>query len=268
VPAGAGLSSSAALEVACALALLHLSGVQLDSTTIARACQRAENEIAGAAVGIMDQYTAAHARAGHALLLDCRALEHRHVPLPPEVRIVACNSMVRHSIAGGEYNERRAECAQAVAVLKRLHPGIATLRDADLAQVEAARAELGDVPHRRARHIVTENRRVLSAAAALEARDLERLGPLMAESHRSLRDDFEVSVRELDELVAAASTVPGVIGTRLTGGGFGGCTVNLVHESAIVAFRRVVTERYHAATGLMPDVYVSGPGDAASLVGP
>lgn len=258
VPAGAGLSSSAALEVGVATALLELAGVPLDKTTIARLCQRAENEVVGAACGIMDQYTAAHARAGSALMLDCRSLQHRLIPLPAELRIVACNSMVRHSIAGGEYNRRRAECMQAVAKLAERDPRVTSLRDVDLVRLEEASVSLGNLLFRRARHIVTENARVIRAAQALEARDLGALGPLMADSHRSLRDDFEVSTPELDLLVEAAHDSPGVYGARMTGGGFGGCTVNLVHEDVMDEFRRRITTRYEAATGLRPEIYVSG----------
>ena len=266
VPPGAGLSSSAALEVAVATALLDLAGVPLDPTTIARLCQRAENEVVGAACGIMDQYTAVHARAGNALMLDCRSLQHRLIPLPATLRIVACNSMVRHSIAGGEYNRRRAECIAAVAKLAEHDPGVTSLRDVDLARVEEARASLGDLLFRRARHIVTENARVILAALALEACDPAALGRLMAESHRSLRDDFEVSAPELNLLVDAARENPGVLGTRMTGGGFGGCTVNLVDEEFVDDFRAHMLTRYEAVTGLKPDIYVSGSAGAAGAL--
>jgi galactokinase len=266
VPPGAGLSSSAALEVSVATALLGLEGVSLDPTTVARLCQRAENEVVGAAVGIMDQYTAVHARAGAALMLDCRALQHRQIPLPPDVRIVACNSMIRHSIAGGEYNTRRAECAAAVLKLKERNPAVTSLRDVDLPCLEAARETLGDRLFRRARHVVTENARVIVAADALDRHDLSSLGPLLAASHRSLRDDYEVSIFELDLLVDAAVESPGVHGSRMTGGGFGGCTINLVDESAVEEFRSRITNRYESATGLKPDIFVSRSADAAGAV--
>jgi galactokinase len=266
VPAGAGLSSSAALEVAVATALLALAGRSLDPTLVARLCQQAENEVVGAATGIMDHYTALHARVGTALILDCRRLQHRLIPFPAELRIVACNSMVRHSIAGGEYNRRRIECAEAVATLKKWGSRIDSLRDAHLPGLEDARESLGDLLFRRARHVVTENVRVIRAAWALEAHDLAMLADLMAESHRSLRDDYEVSVRELDLLVEAAAGGPGVHGSRMTGGGFGGCTVNLVHQDAIEAFRAQITARYEAATGVRPETYVSGAAGAAGAV--
>lgn len=266
VPAGAGLSSSAALEVAVANALLDISGVSLDTRTIARLCRRAENEVVGAACGIMDQYTALHARTGSALMLDCRSLQHRLIPLPGNLRIVACNSMVRHSNADGDYNTRRAECIAAVARLAEDDPHVRSLRDLDLGLLEEARSRLGDRLFRRARHIVTENARVTDAALALEACDLGALGTLMAQSHRSLRDDFEVSAPELDLLVDAASGSPGVCGARMTGGGFGGCTVNLVHENFVDEFRSAITSRYEAATGVRPEMYVSGPAGAAGVV--
>ena len=265
VPAGAGLSSSAALEVAVATALLDLAGVSLEPTTIARLCQRAENDVVGAAVGIMDHYTAVHARAGVALMLDCRALRHHAIPVRSDVRIVACNSMVRHSIAGSEYNRRRAECAAAVAILKQ-RPGVTSLRDADLLHLEASRERLNDVLYRRARHVITENARVILAAHARQTGDLAALGPLMADSHASLRHDYEVSVPELDLLVEAASGLPGVYGARMTGGGFGGCTVNLVHQEAVDGFREAVTARYQTATGRRPDIYVSGAAESARRV--
>ena len=266
VPVGGGLSSSAALEVAVATALLDLAEVQLDSTTIAWLCQRAENEVVGAAVGIMDQYAATQAKPGHALVLDCRRLQHRHIPLPSGIRIVACNSMVRHSIADGSYGDRRGECAAAVEKLSGRAPGLSSLRDADLVLLEQARTELGDVLYRRARHVVTENARVIRAAQALDDGDLDALGRLMADSHRSLRDDFEVSIPELDFLVAAAAEQPGVYGARMTGGGFGGCTVNLVREDAVDAFRERIVTRYEASTGLTPAVYISGAAGAAGPI--
>jgi galactokinase len=266
VPGGAGLSSSAALEVATALALLDLEGASVDRTTIAQLCQRAENEFVGAAVGIMDHYTAVHARAGSALLLDCRGLNHRFIPLPAEVRIVACNSMVKHSIAAGEYNRRRADCRAAVSRLSQRHPTLSSLRDVELPQLEESRAELGDLLFRRARHIVTENARVMQAADALEHGNLTQLGTLMADSHRSLRADYEVSSRELDLLVELATGAPGVFAARMTGGGFGGCTVNLVHADAVDEFRTSVASGYQAATGIRPDIFVSASADGGGRV--
>ena len=265
VPAGAGLSSSAALEVSVATALLDLAGSSLPPSVVARLCQRAENEIVGAHCGIMDQYVACHAQAGTALMLDCRAVEHRLIPLPDDIAIVACNSMVRHSIAAGEYNRRRQECAAAVAALATQHPHVTSLRDVTPALLEESRARLDDVLYRRARHVVTENARVEHLASALAGRHLPALAPLMAESHRSMRDDYEISCPEVDLLVEIAHEIDGVCGARLTGGGFGGCTVNLVQAAAVGGFVEQLSSQYRARTGIRPEVYVS---DASGHAGP
>ena len=264
VPAGAGLSSSAALEVSVAIALLGLANHHLDPTVVARLCQRAENEVVGARCGIMDQYVACHAQAGTALLLDCRSVEHRLIPLPDTLAIVACNSMVRHSIAAGEYNRRRQECAAAVAALASAHPHITSLRDATPAVIEDARGALGDVLYRRARHVVTENVRVEELAGALAEQQLAAIGPLMAESHRSMRDDYEISCAEIDLLVELANELEGVCGARMTGGGFGGCTVNLVQAGAVGDVVERLSAAYRARTGIRAELYVS---DAAAHAG-
>jgi galactokinase len=265
VPLGAGLSSSAALEVAVATTLVDVAGRRLDPTTTAMLCQRVENEFVGARVGIMDQFVACHARPHTALLLDCRSLGSRAVPVPSGVRLVACNTMVRHDHAGGEYNRRRAECERGVAILRTRQPTVASLRDVDPITLEAHRAELPDEIFRRCRHVVTENGRVLRMAAALEQSDLAAIGPLMAESHRSLRDDYEVSCPELDAMVEAAA-MPGVYGARMTGGGFGGCTVNLVDAEAVDEFMRRVPRTYEASTGRKPEIYVSDASGGAARV--
>ena len=241
LPIGAGLSSSAALEVAVGYALLSLSGIRIDRTDLARACQRAELEFAGVRCGIMDQMIACHGRARHAMMLDTRSLDFELLPLPDDVAIVVCNTMVKHNLAATEYNIRRAECETAARAFGR------SLRDATL-------SEVGN--NRRARHVVTENARVQSAAVALKNRNLREFGHLMSESHRSLRDDYEVSCRELDIMVDVASHIDGVYGSRMTGGGFGGCTVSLVDMPAVERFRSTVTEQYKKATGFLPDVYV------------
>jgi galactokinase len=266
VPLGAGLSSSAAIEVAVASALIDCWGLSMEATDVARLCQRAENEFVGARCGIMDQFIACHARAGHALLLDCRSLESRVVPLPAHVRLVACNTMVRHSIAGGEYNRRRAECEQGVAALAARVPGIRSLRDVDLALLQREGGALPDVIRRRCRHVVTENARVAQAAGALARGDLDALGGLMAGSHRSLREDYEVSCTEIELMVQLASDCAGVFGSRLTGGGFGGCTVNLVDQDAVDEFRLHVSSRYEARTGRRPDIYVTEAGRGAEQI--
>ena len=260
VPIGAGLSSSAALEVACGYALADLSGASLDLNCLARAAQRAEHEFAGTRCGIMDQMIACHGREGAALLLDTRTLACRWFSLAPAARIVVCNTMVRHELASGEYNARRADCEAGVAALARAVPSIGALRDATLEQLDAARARMSERVYRRCRHVITENARVEEAADALDARDLPRFGALMDASHVSLRDDFEVSCPELDTMADILRTLDGVHGARMTGGGFGGCAVALVAAIEEASVRREVARRYHAATGLEPDVWVTTAG--------
>jgi galactokinase len=266
VPMGAGLSSSAAIEVASALALADIAGIEIDSQDVARLCQQAEIEFVGARCGIMDQFVSTHGRKGHALLLDCRSLDNRHVRLPADVRLVACNTMVRHRHAGGEYNQRRVECEAGVARIAARFPDVRSLRDVDLARLEACRSDLPDVVFRRCRHVVTENVRVLDFVAALQASNVPALAPLMAASHQSLRDDYEVSCPELDAMVDAGRDAPGSLGSRMTGGGFGGCTVNLVRAEEVEAFRRVVSSRYVSATGRTPDIHVMDAGDGGARV--
>jgi galactokinase len=228
-------------------------------------CQRVENEFVGARVGIMDQFVACHASPRAALLLDCRSLESRTVPVPSGVRLVACNTMVRHGHATGEYNRRRAECERGIAILRARRPDVASLRDVDPSTLEAHRTELPDEIFRRCRHVVTENGRVLRMATALEQNDLAAIAALMAASHRSLRDDYAVSCPELDAMVEAAA-MPGVHGARMTGGGFGGCTVNLVDTEAVDDFMRQVPRKYEASTGRRPEIYVSDAGGGAARV--
>jgi len=275
VPLGAGLSSSAALEVAVALALSTVSQQTLDKVLLARLCQRAENETVGARCGIMDQFASACGRAGYALLIDCRSLEYQllQLDLPlsgrgPAAQLVACNTMVRHQIAGGEYNRRREECEQGVWMLAQAIAGVETLRDVTPAALRAAEARLDPVIYRRCRHVVSENERVRAAAIALGAADLVGFGRLMRDSHRSLRDDYEVSCDELDLMVGIAESIDGVYGARMTGGGFGGCTVNLVRADAVPHFRTIIAERYAQATGHTPEIYVCQTADGAAPVGP
>ena len=266
VPLGAGLSSSAAIEVAVGFALLDQSGLAIDRLELARLCQRAENEFVGARVGIMDQFVACHGRASHALLLDCRSLVSQLVKLPPGIQLVICNSTVKHEIASGEYNRRRAECEQGVRALAKVLPGIRALRDVTLAQLEGHRALLDPTVYSRCRHVVSENDRVESAVRAFDSGDLRALGGLMYDSHRSLRDDYEVSCKELDLLVEMAAAQPGVIGARMTGGGFGGCTVNLVESAALEAFKQNVADNYHARAGRKPEIYTTAAADGVQPV--
>ena len=264
VPIGAGLSSSAALEVACGYALASLAGVAPELDRLARAAQRAEHEFAGMRCGIMDQMVACHGRAGAALLLDTRSLARRWLSMPPAVRVLVCNTMVRHQLASGEYNARRADCEAGVAILARRTPSIRALRDVTIAQLEAARADMPARIYRRCRHVVTENRRVEDAARALACADIRRFGALMDASHASLRDDYEVSCSELDRMVDIVRGLDGVHGARMTGGGFGGCAVALIDASAGVSVQREIARGYRAATGLEPDVWETEAGSGVA----
>jgi galactokinase len=263
VPLGAGLSSSASLEVATALALSSVSGVEVPPLELVKLCQKAEHEYVGTLCGIMDQFIAVFGAAGHALMLDCRSLAYQLLPMPHDLRLVVCNSMVRHELASGEYNRRRADCEEGVKLLQPHLPGIRALRDVSVADLEAWKQELPARVYRRCRHIVTENQRVLAAAKALQSGEADRFGHLMYRSHASLRDDFQVSCKELDLLVDLASSSPGVYGARMTGGGFGGCTVNLLRAGAATAFKERIAQAYRDATGIIPEIYICEPAQGA-----
>jgi galactokinase len=263
VPLGAGLSSSAAIEVAVGFALLGVSGLAVDRSELAQLCRKAENEFVGARVGIMDQFVSCYGHASHTLLLDCRSLQYEFVKLPDDLRIVICNTMVRHEVASGEYNARRAECEEGVRILRIAFPEIRALRDVTLPQLEAHRRSLKPTVFVRCRHVITENGRVKSAVEAFHQGNNKALGTLLQGSHRSLRDDYEVSCKELDLMVEIAMAQSGVIGARMTGGGFGGCTVNLVESAAVSNFKRNVAEEYSSRTGLTPEIYVSPASEGA-----
>jgi len=267
VPIGAGLSSSAAIEVATAVSLLAIAGTDLGRREIASICQRAEHEFAGTKCGIMDQFVSAFGQANHALFLDCRSLGFDTLPLPSGVRIVICNSMVKHELAGGEYNLRRADCEAGVRLLQRHLPDIRALRDVNEAQLQRFSAEIPERIYRRCRHVISENARTLEAAAALRSGDLSRFGELMFASHDGLRDDYEVSCPELDLLVELARECDGVFGARMTGGGFGGCTVNLVKAEAVGQFQTRISHDYQTKTGIQPAIYVCVASDGAGEVG-
>jgi galactokinase len=256
VPIGSGLSSSAALEVASGYALLTNSGLIVDRTELAKLCQRAENEFVGMHCGIMDQFASCHGQAGKALLLDCRSLEYKLLRLPDHVRLAICNTMVTHSLATGEYNARRLECEAGVAHFAQRLPNVRALRDVTEGDLKLYGSDLSEVIYRRCRHVITENDRVLSAGAALENGDLAAVGQLMGGSHRSLRDDYEVSCPELDLMVQLAQQVRGVYGARMTGGGFGGCTVNLIEADTVDEFKETVAQGYEKSTGLTPEIYI------------
>jgi len=256
VPQGAGLSSSASLEVAVCHAFLEVAGQSLPGAEVALLCQRAENEFVGARCGIMDQFVSVHAEQNHALQLDCRSLEFSHEPLPREVRMVICNTMVKHSVAGGEYNQRRQECETGARWFAERRPGVKALRDVSREEFRREESALPETIRKRCRHVITENARVLEASDALCKRDLVKFGRLMAESHGSLRDDFEVSCRELDLMVNLATEIEGVYGARMTGGGFGGCTVNLVKAERVENFQMRIAAEYEQAVGQRPEIYV------------
>jgi len=263
VPLGAGLSSSASLEVATALALTVPAGIAVPRLELAKLCQAAENQYVGARCGIMDQFIASFGVSGSALMLDCRSLEYQLIPAPRDLRLVVCNSMVRHEHASGEYNRRRADCEAGVKLLAQHLPGIRALRDVGIADLDKYKDALPETIYRRCRHVVSENQRVLDAAKALESGDPDGFGRLMYASHASLRDDYEVSCKELDLLVELAASSPGIYGARMTGGGFGGCTVNLVRAEQAAAFEAQMARTYQQATGIRPDIYVCEPAQGA-----
>jgi galactokinase len=263
VPIGAGLSSSAALEVASAFALLSLNGSRLAMPEVAKLCQQAENTFVGARVGIMDQFVSCMGKAGHAFFLDCRSLEFKFVPIPAEIQLVICNTMVKHDLATGSYNTRRQECEEGCRILARRDPNVRALRDVSIEQLERYADDLAPVLRKRCTHIVHETQRVLDAVQCLAHGDLNRLGELMRDSHRSLRDLYEVSCPELDIMVDAAEGLPGHCGGRMTGGGFGGCTVNLVRAGNAEDFVAQVSERYQRKTGISPKVYICSAADGA-----
>jgi galactokinase len=267
VPVGAGLSSSAALEISAGLAFVSIAGAEVDGVALALAGQQAEHEYVGTMCGIMDQFIAALGRAGHALLIDCRSLEATQIPLDTsDTSVVVCDTNVKHELSSSEYNLRREECVRGVEMLREALPGIRALRDVSVEDFQTHAARLPDLIRRRCRHVVTENARTLAAADALREGRSDEMGRLMYRSHESLRDDYEVSCKELDTLVGIARGVAGVSGARMTGGGFGGCTVNLVRRDALEDFHRIIAEGYQQATGIAPTIYVSEACDGAKEV--
>jgi len=256
IPSGAGLSSSAALEAAGALALLGIHGHKVGRTKLAVICQEAENEYVGVACGVMDQMAVLKGNTGHALHIDCRSLKSVPVPLPKGLAIVVCDTKVERSLGGSEYNERRMQCEEAVDVLKKRWPDVKTLRDVTLSQVEKAADDLPPLNLQRCRHVVSENNRVGKLTKAFAKEDLEAIGSLWLESHESLRLQYEVSCPELDLMAAIGRRTVGGVASRLTGGGFGGCTVNLVAEAKAGQFAEQVMEEYKAQTGLDGEAYI------------
>ena len=263
VPEGAGLSSSAALEMAVARSFAVASDLDWDAAAMARAGQQAEQEWVGVHCGIMDQLISAAGRAGHAQLIDCRSLEMTATPLQASIAIVVLDTSTRRRLAGSEYNERRAQCAAAAAA-----GGVASLRDLSLARLADCRGLIGDAAFRRARHVITENARTLAAAEAMRQGNGESLGRLMTESHVSLRDDFEVSTPALDAMVEGALLSPACLGARLTGAGFGGCAVAAVRRDGVEGFIEHACSRFGAVTGLAPKAYVCEAVNGAEVLEP
>jgi len=259
VPLGAGLSSSASVEVATAFAVLGTRGIEMPLSEIALLCQRAENAFVGANVGIMDQFVICCGQQDHAVMIDTRFLTYTLAPIPPTIRIVICNSMIKHSLAEGDggYNTRRAEMEAGLHILQQHRPEIQALRDATMADLEKWGPEMSEKSLRRCRHVITEDNRVLAAVEAFKANDLIRFGQLMHEAQLSFRNDFEASCPEIDILIDLANKQPGCFGARLTGGGFGGCTVNLVAADQAAAFVEAMRAGYLAATGINAEIYTS-----------
>ena len=267
VPSGAGLSSSAALETAVGLALTEIAGQTVERKTLALVGQLTEHEFVGAKIGIMDQFVSANAKKGHALLLDCRSLEHENVPLDTkDIAVVICDTNVKHDLATSEYNTRRAECEQGVRILKKYTPEIEQLRDVSVEELEKYAAHLPETIRRRCRHVVTENERTLRAAAALRKNDLTEFGRLMWLSHASLKDDYAVSSAELDTLVEIAETCPGILGARMTGGGFGGSTVNLVRRAKLTETLERISREYRRKINIEPTILISEAAEGASEI--
>ena len=260
VPIGAGLSSSAALEISVASAFAAVSGHEIEGMELARIGQSAEHEFAGVRSGIMDQFAAVFGKAGHALFLDCRSMEWEPVPVG-RAKLIICNTKVKHDLAEGEYNKRRAQCEEAAAFF-----GKNSLREVSMEDFAARENEMPEVLRKRARHVITENERVVAARDALRADDLAEFGRLMNASHESLRDDYEVSSRELDIMVELARRQPGVFGARMTGGGFGGCTVNLLDGTDHSKFVNDMAENYLSATGIDPEIYICEAADGAGEI--
>ena len=266
LPIGSGLSSSAALEVVTAWALSAPDGPAVEPLEVARISQYAENNHVGVMCGLMDQFASACGVEGSALLFDCRSTEWRAVQLPDELALVVIHSGVSHGHADNEYNDRRAACERVVAAVARDDRSVTLLRDIDMARLEAYRDRLDPVDYRRAFHVLTENERVLAAVAALEADDHVALGELMAGSQASMRDDYAITCPEIDALVELSVSVPGVVGSRMTGGGFGGCTITLAQHEAVAPLRETVERVYPARTGCTPRVWTVSATAGAGLV--
>ena len=267
IPMGAGLSSSAALENGVGFALNELYPLGLDRMALLKISQRAENEFVGAKVGIMDMFASMMGRAGHVIKLDCRSLDYTYAPLKMDgIRIVLCDSRVQHSLVTSEYNTRRAECESGVRFLKTFYPEIHSLRDVTMDMLNRHLRDTEPLIYRRCAYVVQENQRLLDGVAALEANNVDAFGKLMYGSHEGLSHMYEVSCLELDVLVDIARQQPGVLGARMMGGGFGGCTINLVREEALAAFMTQVAKQYKASTGKDTYLHVCKIEDGTHIV--
>ncbi len=267
VPLGSGLSSSAALEVASAMVFKRLNEFEMEGTEMALLCQAAENQFVGVNCGIMDQFISCLGQKDHALFIDCRTLDHEVVPLPAEgVKVIVADTMKKRGLVDSEYNLRRSQCEEAVSILKTYLPKATALRDITISDFRKYRTFLPPTVRRRAEHVVFEDERVLKSVECLRAGKIESFGHLMNQSHESLRENYEVSCRELDAMVDAARKIPGVYGSRMTGAGFGGCTVSLVADDAVKEFLKRVPEEYKARIGVDPMVYVCTPENGAEVI--
>jgi galactokinase len=264
VPRGSGLSSSAALELATAFALIAFNGIDILPLDIIRLCQRAEHEYAGVLCGIMDQFISCLGKRSHALMLDCRSLQYELVPIPDGVVLLVCDTGVRRALAASAYNQRHTECAEGVRLLDAHRPGITTLRDVTADDLSAYGSELPPLVLKRCRHVVYENARVIRSARALREGDLSEFGKLMYDSHLSLRDDYEVSCAELDAMVDICAEAEGVFGARMTGAGFGGSVICLAREAAAPEITARLLKEYPRTTGKSPSVYVCAIDDGAT----
>ena len=268
IPKGAGLSSSAALEVVTALTMAKLNLLEIKPVEMAHLCRRAENNFVGVACGIMDQYVSCLGQKNYALFIDCRTNDYELIPFKNHnYQIVICNSKIQRGLVNSEYNKRKEECKIAAEFFKhKLNREIRALRDITIDEYKKYQAQLPEIIARRARHVISENYRVRSGAQALRMGNYSAFGQLMIESHQSLKDDYEVSCAELDLLVDLALKQEGVLGARMTGAGFGGCTVNLLRRECIDAFKKTIKQEYKKITGTLPDIYVTPPAEGAKVL--
>ena len=267
IPNGAGLSSSASIELVTAVAVNEVFNLNIDRIKLVKLCQKAENTFVGVNCGIMDQFAVGMGKKGHAILLKSDTLEYSYVPLKLEgYKILITNTNKKRGLIDSKYNERRNECEKAFFYLQKTLP-VKNLSEVSIEQFEEYKDLIPDeVLRKRAKHVITENKRVLDAVKALNDKDLIKFGELMIESHNSLRDDYEVTGKELDTLVEEALKLKGVIGSRMTGAGFGGCTVSIVKEDAVEEFIKVVTHNYTQKIGYRPTVYITGVGEGAEEI--